>query len=361
MRKELIKALELKKPVLDQFMPLCVSKCFEDKPDFENLSGMERVAAEAGFTQSKGMVYMAWACAAAFEVKTDDSVQVSTLIEGQTGIETFRTPVGSVRQVWERRPEYQAAFVVEPIVKTESDLRVVRYIVEAETVIPTPGRAAQYVAALGDAGIGNHAACGVPFHRMLYLYGPENFLLIATDGLSQDLKELMAIMHKQSIEKAFALAGSAIKVTNHQSSWDLGILSPSLMREYYVPYLREYSEILHASGTFSGDHISGENIFPFVKEFEDSGLDFVYGTEIRPQNCKQFRELCKRWQGRILLCLGIDPCEIWFDSRQDLQDKCRRIRDELGDDPYLFGTSDAYVDGTPPGRLELVSDILLRR
>ena len=145
---------------------------------------------------------MAWACGAAFDLITDKSVQVTTVVDGQTGVETFRTPIGSVRQVWERRPDYDAAFVVEPIVKTGSDLRVVRYIVEAENVVPTPERAAQYTAALGDAGIGNHEACEVPFHRMLYLSRPENFLVIAADGLSQDMKELMSIMHRQSIEKA---------------------------------------------------------------------------------------------------------------------------------------------------------------
>ena len=360
MRTRVLDAFRAKEPKGDLFMPLCFFDYFADMPGYADAD--DELDYRAKFYEQFGAVFMDWCCGGAYCIETDPSVKVTTTEEndGLRGIETIETPVGSVYQVWERRPDLNAAFIVEPMLRSEDDLRVYCYLIEAETVVPTPEAAQRWLDVVGGRGIAMQPGCDVPFHRLMYSFGPERFLLMAMDGLSAEVKEVFSVVHAKGLDKARAMADSPIQVVNHQASWDIGQISPALFREYYAPYLREYSDILHSTGTLSGDHISGHDVVPFANELEASGMDFLYGINLTPDSATALRDLTDKWQGRLLMCLGVDPMALWYNDISASQAQLEGIREVFGDRRAVFGTADAAVAGTPREKLQMAADVLTR-
>jgi len=358
MRTRAIDALRTKAPKDDLFMPLCFFDYFTDLPGYADAD--DELEYRANFYEQLGAVLMDWCGGGAYRTETDASVKISTKVDGQRAVETFATPVGSLYQVLERRLDLNAAFIVEPMLKSDSDLRVYRYLVEAETVIATPEATRKWLDTVGGRGVAMQPGCDVPFHRLMYSFGPEKFLLMAMDGLSAAVKELVPVIHAQGLAKARAMAEGPIQVVNHQASWDIGQISPAFFREYYAPYLREYSDILHSTGTLSGDHISGHDVMPFADELEQAGMDFLYGINLTPDSAIALRDLADRWQGRLLMCFGVDPMALWHDDVATCRAKLEGIRKVLGDRRVVFGTADAAVAGTPREKLQMAADVLTR-
>ncbi len=360
MRTRVLDALRTKEPKSDLFMPLCFFDYFTDMPGYADAA--DELDYRAKFYEQLGAVFMDWCGGGAYRIETDPSVKVTTAEEndGLRGIETFDTPVGSLRQVCERRLDLNAAFIVEPMLRSEADLRVYRYIVEAEMVVPTPEAAQWWLDVADGRGVAMQPGCDVPFHRLMYSFGPEKFLLMAMDGLSDAVKDLFPVIHAKGLAKARAMAEGPIQVVNHQASWDIGQISPAMFGEYYAPYLREYSDILHSTGTISGDHISGHDVVPFADVFEQAGMDFLYGINLTPDSAVALRDLADKWRGRLLMCLGVDPMALWHNDIATRQAHFEGIREVFGDRRALFGTADAAVAGTPREKLQMAADVLTR-
>ncbi|MCK4601845.1 MAG: hypothetical protein KAU28_05235, partial [Phycisphaerae bacterium] len=220
MRTRVLDAFRTKEPKGDLFMPLCFFDYFADMPGYTDAD--DELDYRAKFSEGLDAVFMDWCGGGAYRVETDSSVKVSTEVDGSTSVETFQTPVGSVHQVWERRLDLNAAFIVEPMLRSEDDLRVYRYLVEAETIVPTPDAVQKWLDTVGGRGVAMQPGCDVPFHRLMYSFGPERFLLMAMDGLSAEVKGVFAVIHAKGLDKARAMANSPIQVVNHQASWDIG-------------------------------------------------------------------------------------------------------------------------------------------
>ncbi len=360
LRDSVLDALRTKKPQRDQFMPLCFFDYFTPMPGYSDAAN--ELEFRANFYESIGATFMDWCGGNAYTHERDSSVTITTAEEndGLRAIETFTTPVGELTQVVERRPDLNAGFIVKPMLETEDDLRPYRYILEAETTVATPDAAQAWLDTVGGRGIGMQPGCNQPFHRLMYSFGPEKFLVMAMEGLSDAVLDLFPLVHAKGLAEAKILADSPIQVINHQASWDIGQLSPALFAEYYVPYLKEYTDILHETGTLSGDHISGHDVIPFAEQFEASGMDFLYGINLTPDSAAGLRDLADRWVGQLLMVQGVDPMALWYDSAEVSRAKMEGFRETFGDRKQIWGTADAAIAGTPTETLQMAVEILAR-
>ncbi len=360
MRASVLDAFRTKQPKRDLFMPLCFFDYFTDMPGYKEAD--DELEFRANFHEQLGMVFMDWCGGNAYSSQFDSSVKTSTVIsdDGLQDVYTVETPVGTLTQKRERRLDLNAAFVVEPMIRTEDDLRAFKYMVEAETTVGTPEAARKWLDTVGGRGVAMQPGCDIPFHSLLYNFGPEKFLIMAMEGFSDAVKELFPIIRQRGLEKAQILADSPIEVILHQGSWDLGQISPKMYSEYYAPYLKEHTEILHSTGTLSGDHISGHDILPFADAIAESGMDFMYGINLTPDSAAGLRDLADKWQGQMLMCLGVDPMALWYNDIDESRRQFERIRDIFGDRKSIYATADAAIAGMPPEKLQMAVDVLTR-
>ena len=215
LRDSVLDALRTKKPQRDQFMPLCFFDYFTPMPGYSDAAN--ELEFRANFYESIGATFMDWCGGNAYTHERDSSVTITTAEEndGLRAIETFTTPVGELTQVVERRPDLNAGFIVKPMLETEDDLRVYRYILEAETTVATPEAAQRWLDTVGGRGIAMQPGCNQPFHRLMYSFGPEKFLIMAMEGLSAAVLDLFPLIHEKGLAEAKILADSPIQVINH--------------------------------------------------------------------------------------------------------------------------------------------------
>ncbi len=369
-RSVILEAMQTGQPAGNFFLPLCFYDYFHELPGYSELCSEVHAKTDAAghtceeleyrtqFYNSVGVAFLDWCCGRGFRTEYDSSVKTTSVTEDRRITTTHETPIGSLRTVSEHWPELNAGYVIEPLLKTEDDTSIYRFMIESQAVVRTFEEGSQWLSIIGEGGVAPHPGCGIPFHHVLYLYGPELFLSTMVTDMPSSVRELMDLLHKRNLEYCAVLAESPFQLIDYESSWDIGILSPDLMREFYVPYMKEYTDILHASGKVCMDHVSGENITPFVDEIQASGLDFLYGVEVNADNMVERHRQVQQLQGNTVLCAGVDPVFMWQNSADAVRELCLRISDTFGDTKSAFGSADAVVAGTPAETLATAAETL---
>jgi hypothetical protein len=351
-------------------MPLCFYDFFRTLPGYTGLSGemgtgpegeptCPELAFRVSFSRSTGVVFLDWCAERSVRTQTDASVRETVSREGRVVTRTYDTPLGTLRRVSEDwSEEYNAVYEREHLLKTPADARVYRYIVDATHTVKDFEHGKQWLTVMDGSGVCGHAGLCAPFHLLMQAYGPEEFLAMAADGLTGEVRALHDALRKQTLTRCAIMAESPFEVFDFESSWDVGVLSPTLYRQHYVPCMRECTDILHAAGKLCMDHASGQTVDRFLDGMLESGLDMLYGVTIGESNARGIVEMARRCEGRLLLCLGLCPMRLWDSSEAEVRARCGKIMAATAGVPVLFGTADAVVAGTEPGRLQRVRALL---
>lgn len=61
-----------------------------------------------------------------------------------------------------------------------------------------------------------------------------------------------------------------------------GMISPKIFSEYYLPYTKKYSEILHKKGKLYLNHASGEPVLNILEMIKETDIDGLYGLSYPP-------------------------------------------------------------------------------
>ena len=350
------------------FMPLCYFDYFKSFPDYCDLLDdpnpftEERIPEEleyrTRFYRSINGVFMDWITIQAYDLELDGSVKLESHGTAEKIVTTYTTPVGDLREVRAMDRAAGTMFVAEPLLKTPRDARTYRYVVESEHVVEHLDEAQKWLDLIGGNGIACQVSGSVPFHAALHQYGPESFLVAAFD-MPREVKDLLDALHARSLEIVAVLCRSPFEVVKFESLWDIGILSPDLLAQYYVPTLRDYTDLLHKAGKITMDHLSAQAFRPMMPQLLECGIDFLYGVEVTPENARGLRELSEDLAGRLLMCMGLSAVTLWQEDADAISRMCEAIAGAFSGAHAVFGTSDAMVPGTDPEKLKRAAAALL--
>lgn len=371
MRDQLLNAFRTKTMDRNFFLPLCVwdfyphipayAEAMKDAPkdDWTRGYGSEQgMKARIAFCETIGALLLGWCEGKAYTEDCDPSVKVSFREEeGGRQVTTYDTPVGSLQEVAVVSSVAWARYVVEHMVKTPEDAKVYQYIIEARTPRETYAAAQAQLDVIGQAGIMDGAGFGVPFHYLIGVMG-ESPALMASFDMPTELRDLMDAMHRKNLQVVDILAKSPLLMMDHEAIWSMGLISPAIFEEHYIPYQQEYNEILHAGGKITFDHISGQNLWPFVEGIEKCGHDFITGITVESDNCDCIARLLDRWDGEMTAVMGPSPDFLRRHSAAEVTRLTQRCLDAFGDRKVVFGTADAVVPETPPENLMAIARCL---
>jgi len=380
MRTPLLESFRTKHVSQNVFLPLMVHDFFESLPDYDALLradaketdpdgtptlderfryflGEDGIRYRLKFGEEIGAAFLGWCQGWALKWTVDGSVTTEEHVDGLVTTTVQKTPVGSLTTRREVSMVSHVAYVIERPIKTLADLKPLRYIVDATTCEADYEDGEKLLELIGEAGIFGGAAFSCPFHELLYAFEAEDFLVMSFD-MPREVLELMALMHAKNIERVKLLAGSPFQVFDHECLWDARQISPTIHREYYAPYQKDYNDIFHAAGKLCFDHASGQDVTPFLDGIEAAEFDIIYGLHLGEENVGQMVDLQKRWQGRIVGCPGPDPDFLRRMSADQVKRLCGGFLSRLGDQNVVMGSSDAMVPGTPPANLAAVSEVL---
>ncbi len=379
MRDQLLAAFRTKTVQHNCFLPLMVHDFFEAIPDYDALLradtnefdqdgipslgdrfryflGADGLDYRLKFGESIGADFLGWCQGWAVDSHIDSSVTGETLVDGRETTYITRTPVGEIVSKRQVSSVSHVSYVTERPIKTLDDLKVFKYVTEATSFTPNH-TGAENIAKIGQAGFFCGAGFSCPFHELLYLFEAEDFLMMSFD-MPQEVRDVIDLMHANNIATVKILADSPFQVFDHETMWDARQISPQIHSEFYVPFQKTYNDIFHEADKLCFDHVSGQDITPFIDGIEAAEFDVLYGLHLGEENVDEMVDMQKRWQGKLVGILGPDPDYL----RRMSADQVKRLVGEfiakLRGQRVIMGSSDAMVPGTPVDNLKAVAESL---
>jgi hypothetical protein len=200
--------------------------------------------------------------------------------------------------------------VVHPV-KSLEDLRVLRAIWEASDYIECQGMEEAFARVerqIGDDGMYVPWLDPSPVQSLLeYEMGAANFYFLLEDHRNE-VEELLAVMHAKRLQEYEILARrTPAEVVIAMENTSSTLISPRLYRQYSLPQIRDYVDVLHRYGKKAVLHMCGhlKALLPVVRE---TGLDGINAVTPPPVGTTLFEDVLDCY-GDDFLLLGavLDP------------------------------------------------------
>lgn len=278
---------------------------------------------------------------------------------------TFKTPAGVSRmrfQVVEELIRGAAApYLVEHLLKDDSDFEVVKWMINhSEIVADYDGFAAKEELA-GDQGFTIGMMERVPFQRILLDFMGEEKTIYSMMDSPDKFQYLMDILTEQGREMVtLALASPALMI-EFTDNVEGSITSPTLFKNYCMPFMQEAAERIHAQGRCLGSHMDG-NMQPLLHLVPECGVDVVESFSPAPLTRLTFENAWNAWRGKVLIWGGI-PSPIFEPHvpESEFIEWIKRMLDILGDDRrIILGIGDQAVGPSLIERIHKASEMLGR-
>jgi hypothetical protein len=193
---------------------------------------------------------------------------------------------------------------VEHPVKSVEDLRILRAIWEASDYVENQDMEEAFARVerhIGDDGIYVPWLDPSPVQNLLeYEMGAANFYYLLADH-RREVEELLAVMHAKRLQEYEIVARrTPAEVVIAMENTSSTLISPQLYRQYSVPQIRDYVDVLHRHGKIAVLHMCGhlKALLPAIRE---TGLDGINAATPPPVGTATFDEILDAFGDDFLL------------------------------------------------------------
>lgn len=217
----------------------------------------------------------------------------------------YRTPVGTVSEKIEFNP-YEgviSGYRVEPLFKSAEDYQAIEYLIGHTTLVPDYSKYLELVQEGGeDAAIAVGRAASPMQQIMRDIMGYEKSFYELYDN-RQEVEHLYEVLKEQWWRKLEIFAASPAELPVLCGNWSDDIHTP-VFKQYFIPWLQEATEFLHAHGKAAMLHTDGElrRLLPFVLEI---GADVAECWSAAPMTSTTAADLKEAWGEGIAVWGGI--------------------------------------------------------
>ncbi|HEY5159089.1 MAG TPA: uroporphyrinogen decarboxylase family protein, partial [Anaerolineales bacterium] len=199
-------------------------------------------------------------------------------------------------------------YLKEHLVKSESDLQVVEYILDRAEFVPDYSKIKAEEAQIGDNGLLVPLLQRIPFQQVLLEYLGEMALFHALHDKRDLVRRLLDLLDRQMLTALEQITNLDVPYVEFPDNLHGPMTNPKLFREYCLPAYQKYTDILHRQGKKVGSHTDGD-IRPLMELLVESGLDVCESISPYPLTSLTFQEINRAWRGKPLLW-GVLPTPI---------------------------------------------------
>ena len=210
----------------------------------------------------------------------------------------FKTPVKTLRKVVRPAPDYNTHWVEKTLFDDEGDYEALECIFSDRHYEPDYENFKKAEETLGGDVILRAAGGDIPWHEIMMTMGVEKFCFEWIDNRDRILR-----LHDILVEKARArfaiVADSPALHANFGGNINPDITSPEVFREYKLPLINEFAELMHSRGKLVGCHLDDKNgrLAPLIAETK---LDIIEAFTPPPDCDLGVREALELWPDKIL-------------------------------------------------------------
>lgn len=222
----------------------------------------------------------------------EDSVRVRSGVDGQLYRHRFETPAGTVEEVRRWSETSYSWPIVQHMVRTVADLRVIRYVFEHVSYSACWDALRAVDKLVGDLGL---PLVQVPYTGMGFLIsryaGVERTVMLATDH-PDELEQTVAAINAAHEKVTRLMADGPSQVLFHSDNLSADVQSPRWLERYSGPCYRRMAEIAHEYGKPLVTHIDGRlrGLLRTVAKLGIDGADAVTPApwgDLSPQQCRE--------------------------------------------------------------------------
>lgn len=295
------------------------------------------------------------------ETITDDSVKRTYRECGDDLIVEVKTPIGMISQVSGRTEgEHRSRGVKEHFIKDLESLKIMKYVVEATSYEPNYDSAAQALKETGDDGIVLCQYFCVPFLQFAksdagYLKG-----IYMWSDYREEVDSLINLYFKKYLEAYTILSDGPADVIALGDNMDGVMISPSIFKEYALPFYQEVKKITAARGKILEAHWCGrtENLLGMVPE---SGIDILEAVVTKPMSGINMSEALELVGDEVVIQGGIPAVMVCNEGCTD--EGFERYMEEFilplkGRKGFILGMGDNVPPNAVFSRVEKVSILI---
>ncbi len=370
-RERILAVLKGEKPDRVPWIPICSWTYFESTP--EHSAGSDWMDPEAlklrlDFFDKVGADYMQW-CAfphyvdeygmLVLRTKPSAGIEMKTVQDGDTVRLEYHTPIGTLTSISQYSETGHTVFHVKDLLENIEDLKVFQYIVENIVCEAHYEGLVKHLEILGEDGVLFVASPPPPLKS--FLLGTmrlQNAIFMIHDH-KNEFDRMVKVIDEKCIEVYKILAQSPATVFHDGAVTGLGMISPKIFEEYYLPYTKKYADILHKAGKLYTNHTSGEPIGNILNMIRESGIDGLYGLTYPPAVDTMISEVRDKFAGKIAVMGGMPSDFIATKTPGEVQEKAEEVlKDAAPGGHFMLGTVDDTPYGTPPENLKAVSEVV---
>jgi uroporphyrinogen-III decarboxylase len=290
-------------------------------------------------------------------VTSSGNIEVKEIWKGDQLLRIFETPVGAVREIYEKRPTSPwMAFPVEFKIKTVEDLKVYRYIVEALEYKPAYETFIRTNREIGDEGIATTPTPVTAFQMILEVeLGVERFHYFLAD-YPKEMEEAMEVWHAKNLEACKIIAESPAEVVIIYENTSTSYMSPPMFKRYILNHLNEYADLFHDAGKMLLVHACGK-LKGVAEDLTLGRYDGICDMAPPPTGDMTLAQAKGIWGDKLVATGGIDGTAFAMLSPDEMKKYVWRILEEIA--PYrgvILGSADAVPYGTPLETLRAVTE-----
>lgn len=302
-----------------------------------------------------------WNRAAGLKPVVDPEVKDHWRDENDLRIHEVSTPVGNVREVYSQAEgPARSRALTEHFVKDLDSLRVMKFMVEATHFEPNYEPTRQALRETGDDGIVLNPAFCVPFIQFAKTdIGYNNAFFMWSDQ-REAVDELIALYHRKFLEGYRVLADGPADVIATGDNMDGIMISPSIFKEYAIPFYQESKKLCAAKGKIFEGHWCGRTQ-SLLSRVPGCGLDVIEAIVTEPMAEISLVEALGRLKGQVVLQGGLPAVLVCEEggTRAEFEKYVREVIQPLrGRRGFVIGMADNVPPNADFARVEAVAGLI---
>lgn len=272
----------------------------------------------------------------------------------------YKTPYGTLREVWRYVESSHSSAPVEYLVKSSKDLKALQYLYQDIEYVPDYALSEMWMKSIGENGINVSYTPKSPMMELVALKaGIETVITELLQEEPNEFDELMKCMaekHTQAAQIAIDSPAGCIFVPDNLSS---ELVGGNIYDEYIKPIHEDWTERIRKAGKKSMVHLDG-TLIPLLTKLSYAGFDVIEAVTPYPVGDIKLEELRKHVKEETIIWGGL-PSGFFADSFSDtdFEEWVKKVLDLMRkDNRFVLGVADEVVPGTTFERIRTVDRLV---
>ncbi|MGN1140399.1 MAG: uroporphyrinogen decarboxylase family protein [Oliverpabstia sp.] len=276
-----------------------------------------------------------------------DDCEIFTEVNGNRKVTTFHTSKGDLKFGYQYVEHGNTWFLVDHPVKEEEDFLLLKYLMDSTHLEADYEKFDLEAEKLGERGLLLPLICPemkTSFQSLLENWvGTENMVYSVMD-FPELVQETLDSMYRVSRDAAEIAANSSSEFFLSWEDTSTTNISPQYYRDYILPEINMWCDILHKKGKRYVQHACGR-LNALLPDMADSKIDVLESVSPAPTGDVDLIDVNKILPEHIAIVGGIEPVKLLNGSVEEVKDKAHELLDIMKNRGYTLANSDSC----PPG------------